>query len=191
VIDLRDAVASVLAHGAAHVPTAIEPDLVRRLQGEIQGGPFEAAPEEVGPVRQRTDAYSMAPPFDGAVGALAEELAAALRDTGVRGLRTWVPNDAAVQRYRPGPIGITPHLDGKRFRRVIAVVTTKGRARFALHPSREAEPSKTWIAVPGDLVLLRAPGLGGRRDGRPFHSIGPPDDGVRFSIGLRMDSRAQ
>src|SRR5947209_20633077 len=96
------------------------------------------------------------------------------RARGIRGLRTWKPNEAAVQRYRPGPYGITSHLDGKRYRRLVTVVTTTGEARFSLHSDRDAPPKKTWMVGPGGRVLLRAPGLAGAREGRPVHANGAP-----------------
>jgi hypothetical protein len=36
------------------------------------------------------------------------------------------------------------------------------------------------------MTLMRAPGLAGARDGRPFHSIPGPKDGTRVSLALRM-----
>jgi len=189
-LDLDSAVACAVADGAAFVSGALEPAFLPALHEGIERGPFESAPQEVGPVRQRTEAYTVDSPFDGAVGALAEALTQRLRSVRVRGLATWRPSQVAVQRYQPGPLGITPHLDGKRFRRLVAVVTTSGSATFAVHAERDGPPIREWTTGPGDLVLLRAPGLAGARDGRPFHSIGPPGTGLRYSVGLRM-ARAQ
>jgi hypothetical protein len=105
---------------------------------------------------------------------------------GIRGLATWMPNEIGVARYGPGSLGITPHLDGKWYRRLVAVLTLYGRSRFAISRSREGEITADWRPGPGDLVLLRAPGLGGVRDGRPFHLVEGPSRGVRCSLGIRM-----
>src|SRR5919201_1067611 len=99
---------------------------------------------------------------------------------------TWIPNEIGVARYRPGSIGITPHLDGKWYRRLVAVITVYGRSRFAICRSRAGDVTADWRPGPGDLVLLRAPGLGGIRDGRPFHFVEGPARGVRCSLGVRM-----
>ena len=119
---------------------------------------------------------------------LSRELGALVRSSGarIRGLATWVPNEIGVARYRPGSIGITPHLDGKWYRRLVAVITVYGRSRFAICRNREGEVTADWRPGPGDLVLLRAPGLGGLRDGRPFHLVGGPTRGARCSLGVRM-----
>jgi hypothetical protein len=187
-IDLPSALRSVLHDGAAHVPGALDGDFVGRLHTEVEDGPFELAPEVVGPVRQRTETYTLASPFRGALRSLAVALGREVRASGLRGLGTWRPNEAAVQRYEPGLVGITPHRDGTRFRRLVAVITTRGEACFAIHPERDAPASTAWDVRPGDLVLIRGPGLAGSADGRPLHSVGPPapSSGTRWSIGLRM-----
>jgi alkylated DNA repair dioxygenase AlkB len=65
------------------------------------------------------------------VARLSGEMVALGRD--VAGLEAWVPTAAFVQRYRPGALGITPHLDGKRFGLLVAAFTTKGSAQFSIH----------------------------------------------------------
>ena len=47
---------------------------------------------------------------------------------------TYAPNEIYLQRYRPGSLGITPHLDGKRYRRLVAFFTVRGSACLALSP---------------------------------------------------------
>ena len=36
--------------------------------------------------------------------------------------------------------------------------------------------------VPSSLVLLRAPGLAGAADSRPFHTVGGPTNDTRISL---------
>ena len=87
----------------------------------------------------------------------------------------------------PGSIGITPHMDGKWFRRLVVVVTVYGRAAFAICGSRDPDDVvERWISGPGDLVLMRGPGLAGNLDGRPFHLVHGPLEGERLSLGIRM-----
>ena len=144
-------------------------------------------------VRQQIEGFDVVPPYDGfpLVASLCEELSSAVRDRGhgIRGLATWRANEAGVTRYRPGSIGITPHLDGRWYRRVVAVVTVWGTAPFSVHAERFGPPIASWTARPGDLVLLRGPGLAGARDGRPFHAVGTPRRGGRCSLGIRMSGR--
>jgi hypothetical protein len=107
----------------------------------------------------------------------------------VRGLVTWAPNEVGIAHYVPGSIGITPHMDGKWYRRLVVVATVYGRAPFAICGSRDPDDVvERWIAGPGDFVLMRAPGLAGQRDGRPFHLVHGPPEGERLSLGIRMAS---
>ena len=96
----------------------------------------------------------------------------------MRGLRTLSINEAGVVLYRPGSIGITSHLDGKRHRRLVIVLTLYGTAEFALcrDPQRDGRP-ELGEPEPGSITLLRGPGLAGGRDGRPFHRVGTPKAG--------------
>ena len=189
--DLDAALRLVAEAGAAHVPHLLSEPFRRRLQRQIESLPFRPAPEVVGEVRQQTETWeptedSGSPP---AIEALRRALARAARRSGIRGLRTWRPNDVAVQRYRAGSVGITSHRDGKRFRRLVAVVTTLGEAEFAIRHERHGEVMAGWEVGPGGLVLLRGPGLAGARDGRPFHEVSGPREGVRYSVGFRMEVR--
>jgi hypothetical protein len=86
----------------------------------------------------------------------------------------------------PGQTGITAHLDGKWYRRLVVVVTVVGSARFEVTEGRDGPVLEGWDASAGGITLMRGPGLGGVRDGRPFHRIWPPSRGVRCSVALRM-----
>ncbi len=66
------------------------------------------------------------------------------------------------------------------------MVTLYGRARFAICRTRAGEIVSAWRPRPGDMVLMRGPGLGGYRDGRPFHLAEGPPRGLRCSLGIRM-----
>jgi hypothetical protein len=191
-LDLTRPVEDVLDRGAAFVPRPLDQRFLRRLRRELESGPFRRFQENFGLVRQRIDGFDIPAPFEGfpLVAELVEELAALVHSQGreIRGLATWVPNEAGVARYPRDSFGITPHLDGKRYRRLGAVITVFGTARFAVCRDRAGEVVASWDAIPGSLTLLRGPGLGGRRDGRPFHTVGRPRRGERCSLGLRMSA---
>jgi alkylated DNA repair dioxygenase AlkB len=189
-LDLRDALELVRRDGAAHVPRFVGRELLRPLRREVDSGPFRDMTGEHGRIRMEIDGYDLAMPMAGfpLMRQLAEGLGASVRErgSGIRGLATWRPNEIGVARYRPGSLGITPHLDGKWYRRLVIVVTIYGRARFAVCRTREGEIITTWHPGPGDLVLMRGPGLAGERDGRPFHLVEGPPRGERCSLGVRM-----
>ena len=96
-------------------------------------------------------------------------------------------NDVIVQRYPKGSFGITAHRDHFRYRDLVALVTLSGAARICLCDDRAGRGVRELLCPPGHLLLMRAPGFGGRRD-RPFHFL----DRVtrsRLSLGLRHDAR--
>jgi hypothetical protein len=73
---------------------------------------------------------------------------------------------------------------------MVVVATVYGRAPFAICGSRDpADVVERWTSEPGDLVLMRGPGLAGARDGRPFHLVEGPRRGERLSLGIRMSTR--
>jgi alkylated DNA repair dioxygenase AlkB len=192
-VPLGQALQSVVREGFAFVPRALMETFRRDLHREIRAFPFEPVPEEIGPVRQETEECVIPAPMHGypMLETLSQALVASVREhlKAILGLDTWQPTAAFVQRYRAGALGITPHLDGRRFRLLVAVFTTNGSARFSIHESRRGPATAGWAATPGSLVLLRGPGLAGVEDGRPFHSVGGPRDQERYSVSFRMDTR--
>ncbi len=192
-LDLGRALQTVATEGFAFVSRGLGDDFRRALQEEVQACPFQPVPGEIGPVRQDTEECVIPTPMDGypLVARLSGELVALVRDHGraVAGLEAWVPTAAFVQRYRPGALGITPHLDGRRFGLLVAVFTTNGSAQFSIHETRSGPAVARWEAAPRSLVLLRGPGLAGVEDGRPFHAAGGPYGQERYSVSFRMDTR--
>ena len=193
--DLADALAGCADVGFARLPNAIEGSRLGSLRTEIDAGPFRPFGEAFGPVRQQIDGYDVPIPSRSfsVLTALCRELRDAIRAAGrdVRGLATWSPNEVGIAHYVPGSIGITPHMDGKWYRRLVVVLTVYGRAPFAICGSRDpADVLARWSAGPGDLVFMRGPGLAGHRDGRPFHLVEGPRRSERLSLGIRMSVRA-
>jgi hypothetical protein len=188
---LRGPLRTCAEAGHARVTDTVSRDVLEALSVEVGAGPFRMFGESFGAVRQQIDGYDVRVPSEGfpLLTRLARELREHVRShgRGIRGLVTWAPNEVGVAHYVPGSIGITPHLDGKWYRRLIVVVTVFGRAPFAICASRDPEDVvDRWTAEPGDLVLMRGPGLAGARDGRPFHLVEGPRDGERLSLGVRM-----
>ncbi len=188
-LDLGPVLEAVRRSGAAVVAQALADPFRTRLERELMSVPYEAAPVAVGPVRQETDVFVVRELEDFPVVAeLARDFRAAVRAHAreLRGLGTYAPNEIHVQRYRRGSLGITPHLDGKRYRRLVAFFTVRGSACLSVLRERAGEEIARFSIGPGSLALLRAPGLGGLRDGRPFHAIMPVGGEERVSVALRM-----
>jgi hypothetical protein len=193
-LDLSRAIHECARHGHAHLSRAIERRFLSFLRDELDSGQFRAFREEFGPVRQQIDGYDVEIPDQAFP--LLTQLCRALRERiridgrGVRGLATWSPSEVGIAHYVSGSIGITPHMDGKWYRRLVVVATIYGSAPFAICGSRDpADVVDRWTSRPGDLVLMRGPGLAGHRDGRPFHLVEGPRGGERLSIGIRMSVR--
>jgi hypothetical protein len=191
-VDLGDALERTARDGFAHVDGALDDATCRALWRELQAGPMRrmAGAFSKGAVRMEIDGFDLDAPFDGftTLEAVRAAFGERVRADGrrVRGLATWRPNQAGIAAYRPGSVGITAHLDGRWYRRLVAVFTVVGSGRFEVRASREGEPLEVWDARTGSVTLMRAPGLGGVRDGRPFHAVHGPRRGVRCSVALRM-----
>ena len=179
---LRSALDAVATLGFARIARGL--DDARRAE-LIAAAPARFAPlePEIGPVRQGGEIAEV--PVDGspAVLSFARELAAAVRGTadpewGLDDLRF---TDASYMRFRPDDAGISPHRDHKRYRRLVAVVSLEGQAPFAVVNDRKGEDVVArWTSRPGDVVLLRGTGFAGLDDGRPMHTVGPSEAGVRL-----------
>lgn len=193
---LRTALRDTASNGFAHVDGLVEPPLLRALRRELDAGPLRRMAGTFGKagVRMEIDGFDLEAPFDGFPAV--HELAAAFEERvrrdgdGIRGLRTWSPIEAGAARYRPGSVGVTAHMDGRWYRRLVAVFTVAGSARFEVRASREGRVLERWDASAGSVTLIRGPGLAGVRDGRPYHAVCGPRRGVRWSLALRMRSDA-
>jgi alkylated DNA repair dioxygenase AlkB len=196
-LDLREAVARVRCASAAFVPRALTETCCEQLRREISGvASFESAHGSYGrrQVRQECDVFVTAdfgpyPELERLRDELAARVHAAAGD--VAGLARWRPDEVSIQRYHPAPVGITPHLDHKRYRYLVVLATVVGEAAFTLcrnREDREGAAIARWNAAPGSLVLLRGPGFDNLDDGRPLHAVAAPARGTRISLGFRMDA---
>jgi hypothetical protein len=193
---LASALRSTADRGFAHLDDVLDPGFRRALWSEIRSGPLRRMEGTFGAsgVRMQIDGFDVTEPFEGfpRLRELRDAFAERVRSQGadVRGLATWRPNEAGIGVYRPGWVGVTSHLDGRWYRRLVAVVTLVGSAPFEVLASREGEVLERWEARAGGLTLMRGPGLAGSRDGRPYHAVEGPRRGVRCSVALRMSARA-
>jgi alkylated DNA repair dioxygenase AlkB len=192
-LDLGRSLQAVREAGAAFIPHALNEPFRQRLQLEIQDGPFQRLPDQIGPVRQEADLYVITDTMTAspALARLRAQFVTRLRQHApqLAGLARWWPNEAYVQRYEPGALGVSPHLDSKRFAVLVAIFTTEGSAQFALCQDRAGAIIQAWDAGPGSLALLRGPGLLDAEDQRPFHTVSGPTAGRRFSITFRMNQQ--
>src|SRR5262245_135978 len=192
-LDLRNALDGTMAIGGGFVHEALQGSFRQRILSEIEGAPFETLPERAGRkgVRQQASCFVVRDDMGAypLVRELRDELVSRLREQAdpLPGLRAWSPNHASVQRYAPESIGVSPHLDGRHFRYLVAVFTLEGAASFALCTDRTGTVLHQWETLPGSLVLMRAPGLAGCDDGRPLHTVRGPQQGRRTSLTYRMD----
>jgi hypothetical protein len=192
-LDLARPLQALTEAGAAFIPHALGESFRGQLQREIEAGPFQRLPNQIGPVRQEADLFVITGGMADhpAVARLRAELVARTHRDGSQlpGLARWWPSEAYVQRYEPGALGVSPHVDSKRFAVLVAIFTTQGSARFALCRTRAGEIIQEWEAGPGSLTLLRGPGLLDAEDGRPFHTVHGPTARRRFSITFRMNQQ--
>lgn len=189
---LRDALRRTADDGFAHVDELVDPAFLRDLLRELESGPLERMAGTFGKaqVRMEIDGFDVDAPFDGfpRVAELASAFAERVHRDGraIRGLVTWTPNEAGVGFYRPGSVGVTSHMDGRWYRRLVAVFTVVGSAPFEVRASRDGAVVERWDADAGSVTLMRGPGLAGARDGRPYHAVYGPRRGIRCSMALRM-----
>ena len=192
-LDVAPLLRETATRGAAIAFDALDHEFYKRLAHEVSTGHYQPMPEEHGRARQEADILRVAcdSPLYPEIRQLGAELVRSFHgsSTGVDGVTEWIPNEVDVQRYCALTLGITPHLDHKRYRVLIVIVTVGDSAPFTLCKDRDGNVLKQWQVEAGSLMLLRAPGLGGAEDGRPLHAISGPPVGTRISITWRMNSR--
>ena len=191
-MELRQALEQVRDVGRAVVKEALSEAWCAAIVSEVAERHFEKLPPTIGSVRQETELLLLTGEFGEvpSVVGIREDLVAAVRSQAPEAteLDDWWPNEAYIQRYEPGSLGVTAHVDSKRFVLLIAVFTLLGSSEFVLCEGRSGDVIETWETRPGTLVLLRGPGLGGLEDGRPFHAVRGPVVGQRYSLTFRMNA---
>ena len=191
-VGLRRALERVRDVGRAVLNGVLSDARCAAIVRDVAERSFERLPPTIGPVRQETELLLLTGDFGEvpSVAKLRDELVAAIRAQTPEDMEIgeWWPDEAYVQRYEPGALGVTTHVDSKRFVLLIAVFTLLGSSEFLLFEGRSGSVIETWETRPGTLVLLRGPGLGGLEDGRPFHAVRGPAAGQRYSLTFRMNA---
>jgi hypothetical protein len=140
---------------------------------ELSHGVFTEVNHPDASVREEYESYSITsigPPQVPLTADLAAALSA-LVESELPG-QHWAPNEVVVQRYRAYDSGISAHRDFSRNRLIVVICTVAGSGQFEhvgpppLHPVRHS-----WTVEEGDVVILRAHGLGDPDAERPYHRV--------------------
>ncbi|HEV8627836.1 MAG TPA: hypothetical protein VG034_25650 [Acidimicrobiia bacterium] len=187
---LRTALSHARGVGYGWVPRALRTTSVDALTAEVEGRDFTPLPDEVGQVRQGAEELVVAvgDPDLPVMAQLARALCHAVVIAGSDlGFGRYRPQEATYLRYRGPGAGISPHRDARQYLLLVAIFTLVGQAPFRVVADRAGrDVLASWLTLPGDLCLLRAPRVGGEAEGRPLHAVGPPLDSERLSLAFRM-----
>jgi hypothetical protein len=99
-------------------------------------------------------------------------------------------NSMVLQRYEEGSLGITSHKDGLSYINLVCVFVIGGKGRFYVCSDRSDRNAKEIDASPGNVILMRAPGLFRAEDNRPFHYVTEIEE-TRYTFGLRQKKEPQ
>ena len=94
-------------------------------------------------------------------------------------------NSMVLQRYEEGSMGITSHKDGKSYINLVCIFNIGGEGKFYVCSDRSGTNAREIDASAGRVTIMRAPGLFGFEDGRPFHYASDIQD-RRYTFGLRQ-----
>jgi hypothetical protein len=94
------------------------------------------------------------------------------------------PTELVVQKYRPGSLGITPHVDGKTHRNIIALTVLDGYGDFYVCKDRAGNNPEPVDMSPGNLFFMRANGFRAHEN-TPFHYVNNIR-GERYVLGIRQ-----
>lgn len=192
-LDLAAALTDVRDYSAAYVEDALSPDSHQGLETELAGADYDTMSGYAGVARQEGEVLRLRDSLADypAIEQLRTELIARIHSDGhgIEGADRWQPNEIDVQRYPANALGITPHLDRKRYHVLVAIFTLTASAPFTICADRSGTVQQKWQVAPRSLILLRAPGFAALEDGRPLHTIAGPESGTRTSISLRMNTR--
>ncbi len=96
-------------------------------------------------------------------------------------------NEAVIQRYERGSLGLSPHRDNLNCINVVCVFVIDGTADFYVCEDRSGKGARKIDSAPGNLIIMRAPGFLGS-DFRPFHLLTNITE-RRYSFALRQIRR--
>lgn len=181
-VDPTDCIETVKDEGGLLLRGFTPPDEQNEIENEVlaQDLPrvdrsLHAIPEEFSGANWE---FSQSPP---SVLILGKRVCAFVR---LGGVAEWEPTRVQVRLSQPDEIGVEWHRDYKRDLRIIAVASFINPARFGIRLKRG---EVFWEVKPGDIVLLRAPLLVGKKDNRPQHKALAPTDGRRLALVYRQE----
>lgn len=169
------------------------------LAQEVASGPFEAFLDVSLGVYQKFDVFS--PNYSSSatrdrfplLRELGDVIGSTIRANAAQNipLRSWQPNDVAVQRYCGKYDGIGRHRDFASDIHLVASFTVMGTGEIGIHSNREDTVASKYLqTAPGSLLLLRAPGLvESSEELRVVHSVKCPYSSPRISVTYRLATR--
>lgn len=191
----HDVLQSVAENGAEIVRRFIPVNLNIILQSEVEHLKFKPSEEpQCKLVRQKFEriGYRTIPRSMAALEELEGNIRKYVTSAAVSfpNLADWIPNDIAIQKYDQEGY-ITAHRDLKRHILVIAIANIDGSCRLETLTSRKRATVRQFLTEPGDLILMRAPGLTDATEDRPFHRITGNlyQFGHRISVTFRLNNR--
>ena len=170
--DVLPHVAQLRQYGVTSLPTFLDEHLRTRMLSELESYTFTRREREKGPrrVQQRFSVVESFPD-ESIFWEYARDLSAFLSGVFAREVGDpFVFNELVVQRYEPGPLGISPHRDGPMFKKLIVVLVLEGSARFCVCDDNEGSNPREVPNEPGALVLVRGPGFLGENT-QPIHFV--------------------
>lgn len=104
-------------------------------------------------------------------------------------LKGWAPDEMSMHRYDDAEVGLSFHRDNRCFIGLIAIVSIDGSCDLAV---KRGEAVTLHPAEPGDIMLLRAPGLVETdQEVRPEHAVINLRTPTRTSLMLRANNQPQ
>jgi dihydroneopterin aldolase len=190
VFDSRDLFETLEKEGGVSIPILTE-EYRGKLLEEAESYSYIKQPEIVGPAKvkeQLSSNYQFRP--GSLFGRLKEDFENLLKEEIQKNnINVFNPplefNELSLQLYEKGSIGITPHLDNFSSKNLICIFVLTGHAKFALCDDREGSNPRYLDTTPGNVIIMRAPGLFGSAD-RPFHFVSDITE-RRIVFGLRQD----
>lgn len=103
-------------------------------------------------------------------------------------LQDWGATELSIHEYDDPTVGLSEHKDNMRFAKLIAIVSLAGECDLAVRDRQDTLHLNP--TVPGDLILLRGPGLiESEEDLRPQHAVVNIRVLNRVSMMLRQNNR--
>ena len=102
-------------------------------------------------------------------------------------LADWQADELSFHLYDDQQVGLSRHRDNMRFIGLVAIIAINGQCDLVV---RHKDQDINLPVIPGDLCLLRAPGLVDcEAEVRPEHSVQNLKADTRLSMMLRANSR--